>query len=105
MLIREYEKHCTMSVNFAIARSFLKSQHCAKSFNFSCNDVLYSQVVAQYLGYTQAFNVFYNLIHWPNGGTPPVNMPRCGFSGELCVTYGKLQIMFTDALFPIFRFS
>ena len=84
MLSREYENYFTMTVNF------------------SCNDVLYSQVVAQYLGYTQAFNVFYNLIHWPSGGTPPANMPRCGFSGELCVTYGKLQIMFNS--YPNFPF-
>ena len=47
------------------------------------------QVVAQYLGYTNTFELMPDVpIHWPNGGPHP-NKPICGFVGELCRTYCK----------------
>ncbi|XP_053380189.1 atrial natriuretic peptide receptor 1-like [Mercenaria mercenaria] len=46
------------------------------------------QIVAQYLGWTRKFEFIPNVsIHWPQSGTAPPNIPACGFTGELCVTF------------------
>ena len=53
------------------------------------------QVVAQYLGYTDTFELLPKeevSIHWPIGGQPHPNKPPCGFLGELCIVSSKSMI-------------
>ena len=52
------------------------------------------QVVGQYLGYTHTFELFSDLLHFPNGDGPHANRPPCGFVGELCISYCKLTEKF-----------
>lgn len=53
------------------------SQHLNKIF-------IYLQLVGRFQGATNMYKPVPNVeISWPNG--LPVNMPRCGFRGELCV--------------------
>ena len=49
------------------------------------------QVVAQYLGYTHTFELFSDLLHFPNSNGPHANRPPCGFVGELCISYCKYK--------------
>ncbi|XP_052788742.1 atrial natriuretic peptide receptor 1-like [Mya arenaria] len=44
--------------------------------------------VAQYLGWTHTFEIIKDVIvHWPGRITAPPNKPKCGFTGELCVSF------------------
>ena len=41
------------------------------------------QVVGFVIGATRRFAFVPGLdIHWPNNGDPPVNRPKCGFTGD-----------------------
>ncbi|XP_053381094.1 atrial natriuretic peptide receptor 1-like [Mercenaria mercenaria] len=45
-------------------------------------------VVCQYLGWKGNLEFIPNVsIHWPGSGLPPKNMPECGFTGELCLSF------------------
>ncbi|XP_052788739.1 atrial natriuretic peptide receptor 1-like [Mya arenaria] len=44
--------------------------------------------VAQYLGWTHMFEIITDVpVHWPGRITAPPDKPKCGFKGELCVSF------------------
>jgi len=57
--------------------------------NGSATDLLLVQVVANYYGSRQRFDLVTE-IHWPGGLTSaPPDIPKCGFDGSGCPPDGK----------------